>query len=295
MANPRVQFAAQHLENLAAVIQQPEVQRGLGPTLSAELTANFGRLVLPNTRNGIITIPDDDGDKIPFIALKPGDTFKLGPEFNSPSARQRDSYEKLYTEWEPSKASPEQAASQISHPGEPVVVQGPVPQMGASAITVSIVGNPDIVRKHYGLKHMPDAGLFKFMLRPLVVVTFGHTDSDIIMHELTHAEQKTVRPARLFSSQEDVNMDALGDELPAYDTGAIIRRLINPADNPAYDPFLQMRATAARVIHNKGLQDPFHASPSLLAYYASRGMGHILHGALDYEAQYRQAHAAGTP
>jgi len=297
MPNPRYRFVEQQLAAVETTLATPAVRQALGETLLSGLNDVLGHLTIANTRGGVITIPDDDGDTIPVVALSTGDNFLLGPEFTTPTNRQRASRIRTFTEWAPGlgDAVIMDREFTIRGQGQSFTQRVTMPgQTGARTMAPAMMLDFEEMARDCQLGFPPSALIAKFLMRPLVVLRMGSAAPDVTSHELTHVTQKIVRPVRLYSSQQDVQMDALADELPAYGGGAEVRRSMNGGTSAGPDPYRQIEADTLRTRHNRGTSDPFAASPELLDRYTRRGMP-ILHEHFDFDMALAAIQAARQP
>jgi hypothetical protein len=157
------------------------------------------------------------------------------------------------------------------------------PSGGAATHAVSKITTIDALNNYFDLSNPPCAYMAKMLLRPMVVLKLDSAEPDVICHELVHVEQKISNPIRMYSSQHDVDMDKLGDELYAYHVGAGVRRSLAAMSGETADPYTQLSAESVRLEHNFNLPDPFKPNESLLRLYRMRGMGDIIDNDLMYD------------
>lgn len=128
--------------------------------------------------------------------------------------------------------------------------------------------------------------LLRLMARPAMLIektTDKRLDPDVFSHELTHVKQKEERPVRVYSSQEEVDMDGLADEQEAYFVGAAVRKAISNLTGERYEQlrrssggafgpkYMQLRIDNIRV-ENCDPDDPLAPTPALLQAYVADGI-----------------------
>lgn len=287
MSTERARYIDRVLDETYEAVQLTDTARYLGQAAVDHVLDLLDTTVVANARHGIVSLPQSaDPNAIPIVAMYPDETLRRGEEFSSPSDDQRRSFLRVLTEWDPQNTPPEAAISLIMSIPQPIYpVPAPGNRMSAMTSTQDVVTRTDALTAEFGLRQHLVKPVVKFMFRPLIVVKIRQAEPDVVCHELIHVDQKTREPIRLFGSQHDINMDALGDETPAYHIGAGVRLGIETG-KPSHlqvDPSLQMAAERVRRDLNDGKRDPFAPSELLLSSYVEHGMHHILHGALNYE------------
>ncbi len=284
MSSERTKFVDNAIGEAYTSLDNAYAQDYLGVDAVNSLRTTLDRAVVANIRYGVVSSPRESGDIIPFVALRRGESFQLGDEFERPTPRQLDRYRRLFTSWEPSKMSVDALTAQLS--GEynaPMDVSAPGPRVAAVARTNARLLDMQTLQSQAGLERAPQAVMGKFMLKPFITLRMGNAAADLLCHELTHIEQKTEQPYRGYSSQRNIDMDALGDELRAYHVGAGIRLGLNIAADDIADPYRQLVVENVRATHNASYLDPFAPSVSLFDTYRSQGMGHILGDVLNFD------------
>ena len=256
----------------------------MGFQLYEQVKATLGKIAIANIRNDKITIPNDDGNTIPIIALKKSDKFCLGPEFNKPTLGQQDNYESAVSLWHPSELPTAQMVSEIIEVPENYSMNIIAPRAGAATQAISKITTIEALNNCYDLSKPPCAYMAKLLLRPIVILNLDNAEPDVICHELVHVEQKIEKPIRMYSSQHDIDMDKLGDELYAYHVGAGVRRALMNASGVGGDPYTQLQAESVRIEHNGNLPDSFKPNESLLRLYRMRGMDDIIDNDLIYDS-----------
>lgn len=291
MASERTHFVDRLLNESHMASTHPVVSEYIGDRAAAGLQVTLARSVVANVRHGEVSLPADaKADATAIVALNQDEVFGLSPEYVTLTRRQARNAKRIMDSWEPTMESADEFFERMRESTSGMLenaVTAPHPSMGANTRTIAGSLNIEYLTEIMGLQKPPEAKMGKLMLRPLVVVRMGNSNPDILCHELTHANQKNDRPLRLYSSQDDVDMDSLRDELEAYHVGAAIRLALDYdlPERHKTDPHKQIEAEYVRKTHNSGYLDPFAPSPSLLAKYHEEGMGNILHGIFNYELQ----------
>ncbi len=145
----------------------------------------------------------------------------------------------------------------------------------------------------------PKARLMRFTLRPSLYFPRSSEehemiDADVLLHELTHVQQKEERPITFFSSQKDANNLAYRDELEAYHVGALVRSRMEgveiDAADQSNDPYLQMSVEAIRRRNCKDPNEPFKPSEELAKDLTAHGYhkDRILAARLDFIGAVKQ-------
>lgn len=288
MASERAKSLEKLITEADAALRHPVTEQYVGGGRVMKLQATLSRAVIANVRHGVVNVPENARAESPvLVAMNPDEKFKLGSGFDVQTPRQAKNAAKVYDQWRPANKHFDSLMQQfVASLTDEVILTAPHENSAAVTHTKAVMTRMDDFGEVMELQSPPEGKIGKIMLRPLVVVRMGITTPDVLCHELVHVKQKIDRPVRVFGSQHDINMDALGDELEAYHMGAGVRIALEshkPVDQVT-DPHTQLAAEGVRLDHNKGYLDPFAPSDSLYQAYQDRGMGHILHGVLNYDA-----------
>ena len=287
MSTERSRFIDELLDDTYEAVQHPETVSYLGQSVVDHVLTIIESTVVANVRHGEVSIPQTtEPDAIPVVALQPNERMRRGKDFSTLTDTQREAYERVFTAWDPQTISVAAAIAMITAVEQPTyLVPAPMARMAAMTSTQDFITRTDALTEEFGLQNGPTLPVVKCMFRPLVVLKLHNAAPDVACHEFIHADQKITNPIRLFGSQLDLNMDALGDETFSYHVGGGVRlgmEAAKPADQQV-DPYVQMAAERIRRNFNAGKRNPFEPSELLLSTYTSRGMGHILHSVLNYD------------
>lgn len=290
MSSERRHFVDNALQETEAALANPFTVSYLGDEQIQGLRSILGNLVVANIKHGVWAFPKYNDDAVPVVVIKPGESIDLGDDFVSMPDRQQEVYRRELERWGASEPITELFLEGVlAYKASESAIRTPDKDTAAKTSSIVIANLLGRIQDFYNLENVPPRAIGRFMLRPFVILRTDRTAApDLFCHELTHAEQRTSRPIRLFDSGHEVAMDCLRDELFAYHVGAGIRLGINQNNGADLDdPYLQAKAEHTRRLHNDGCKDPFKPSESLLARFKELGMGHNLHGMFDFDITMR--------
>lgn len=131
----------------------------------------------------------------------------------------------------------------------------------------------------------PNARMAKLVSRPAMAVSVEAietiTGQEFLAHEVTHVRQKITEPVKVYESLQDYRVQALSDELEAYNSGAVISmrqrniQPFTPAHRQAATDSAQILVDLVRQSHLRS--NSLTANAELLEHFTANGLGHIIH------------------
>lgn len=286
MPNPRTAFIEAQFEDLESARRNEMFAANVRPDLARDLAALADKAVVANFRNGKISLPKDSEDGVLVAAIKRGESFSVGDEFLRFSDSQVENARQGLEIFGLSKAEINKILDIITNDtvGTEIKMGGNMPGVAAQARSLGHASTSDAVNRFMHVDNFPPKKLIKFILRPLIVLSADRSDDcfDVLGHELIHIGQKERKPLRVYGSQDEINMDVLGEELESYHVGAGLRKTKRVPRQPLIDPHKQIKVERFR---KKELGDSFEPTPEFLKAITKPGdnMETIISYALNFE------------
>ncbi len=280
----KIGYFDRSIEAAESILSQQETIKNLGSELVYRLSSLLGRIVPIVSEQDASRMPRIlDADTIPFVVVNRNESYFFDLGNDQMSTAQRYSASRVIDSWGPRSKSSEEILDDLgklslnNRAGRmPISI---FEQEGGAVSGVRIIFNSMSLKRALDLNRTPAGKIARFNLRPLIKFPHrpgaGHIDSDVLLHELTHLKQKEDCPITMFSSQDDADMLALGDELEAYHVGAGVRMALDGSDlfdTNVSDPYLQKSVEAIRLKYgNNPLNNPFRPTRRLLEIYQREG------------------------
>lgn len=293
----RVAYIDATLEQAENALLLPEVREQFGDDRVRILGSYLGRIVPIISENDARRVQQlRQPDAIPLAVVAPLNSINFATGNGQMTSVQYATAMEKFNEWA----------------GDNTIAHNPLDTLLARAIDSKDVAIPIVMRpkmsggtmaasfaflsrplaQEFSLRQKPSGTLVRVVLRPLLYFSTesgAHgVDADVFWHELKHFEQKEQRPITVFSSQDQVDMSSLGDELHCYHVGSIIRTAIDGTtidDTHARDPHLQLAVERIRLAYaRKSNKDPFEANHRLLTLLEKAGFARdwMLHSRINF-------------
>lgn len=224
-------FVERSMEMAQASLQNQEVIARLGQERVDYLGEALGRIVPIFSADGARRESKlDDADTIPMLVSSFGDeTYYVSRGTAQYSSRQAIAVEREISLWEPTEIIPARIAQDLidAATGQPITRLGSDVSDNSDAVlsAPSILFDAEMATSTYGLQKPLPRGLVRINFRPFINVSpaveiGGIIPPELFLHELTHAGQKEMVPARIIGSENELKAIELDTELEAYFVGA---------------------------------------------------------------------------
>lgn len=194
-------------------------------------------VIMPNARDGCLTIPEEykGKDVLPVVALKPGETVMLSPDFRQLSPLQRSNALATIECWQPTQASAIEELHAMEVQVQQVFGSKPVKE----GIEKTSLGFASSLQAGFEYEHgelaMPPAQVaadknleVRMLGRPILGLLYSDEPlQPTLFHELDHVWNAVAEP--LFVAPGDVRAKQdriLGRELPGFYRGALAARFL---------------------------------------------------------------------
>lgn len=210
-------FIDASLENTLEQLSKPAVIEAIFPSVASLHCAIISNILyVPDVRHSELKLPSKLDNKVPVLAIQPGESIKVDPRVRLQTHIQSEETIKRLKQWSRSEGEALKFARNIGANG--VAAQMPFIIEGSSNVKATVTST--LLAASLESHRLGKNNTRHFLGRPVMMLMYDPVEPRMtpstIDHEIEHVRQQIFQPVRRYDTPEDIKTGRLRDELGAY-------------------------------------------------------------------------------